>query len=67
MILEQHHAARLIIGATSGRGARRILDVRASVAEQGLHDLAAVVAGDVGVEILPDALDAVFIGQQGGK
>ena len=41
------------------------LDVRASLAEEGPHRLAAVVAGDVGVEVLPDALDAVRVGAVG--
>ena len=47
-----------------GDAARDVaLDVRASVAEQGLPGLAAVVAGDVDVEVLLDALDAVGLGQ----
>ena len=41
------------------------LEVVAGPAEQGLHGLAAVVAGDVGVKILPDALDAVRVGAVG--
>ncbi len=41
------------------------LEVVAGVAEQGLHGLAAVVAGDVGVEVLPDAFDAVRVGAAG--
>ncbi len=41
------------------------LEVVAGPAEQGLHGLAAVVAGDVGVEVLPDALDAVRVGAVG--
>jgi len=41
------------------------LEVRPSLAEQGLHGLAAVVAGDVGMEVLPDALDAVGVGAVG--
>src|SRR5512132_1506318 len=43
------------------------LKVLAGVAEQGLHGRAAVVAGDVRVEVLPDALDGVGVGTVGRK
>src|SRR5271170_5607371 len=36
--------------------------IPAGVGEELLHRLAAVVAGDVGMEVLPDALDAIGIG-----
>ena len=65
MILEQQHAARLNQGDPCDTAPDVALEIRASVAEQGLHGLAAVVAGDVGVEVLPDALDAVGVGAVG--
>jgi hypothetical protein len=39
--------------------------VSASVLEKSDHGLAAMVAGDVGVQVLPDAFDAVGIGAVG--
>ena len=66
-----HDSGTTSCRSTGNRGGPRdaapdvAIEVRASVAEQVLHTPAAVVAGDVGVDVLPDALDAVGIGALG--
>src|SRR5580658_5640188 len=43
------------------------LEISTGVGEQVVHGLAAMIASDVGVQVLPDALDAVGVGAVGGQ
>src|SRR5579871_3205538 len=43
------------------------VDVATSIVEETLHGSAAVIAGDVGVQVLPDTLDAVGVGAVRGQ
>src|ERR1700758_393539 len=59
---------RTISRGTSGNGSGEgalpavVVDVEASLVEELHHRLAAMVARDVGVQVLPDALDAIVVG-----
>src|SRR5579883_1683590 len=52
-------------GPAEGAPPTVAVEVEAGAVEQVHHGLAAMVAGDVGVQVLPDALDAVRVGAVG--
>jgi hypothetical protein len=55
-------------GCGAGYASPSILfEVAAAVGEQVVQRLAAMVARHVGVQVLPDTLDAVCVGQYGGR